>query len=41
MFYFGNDYAKLVIKRIANFIFKFAVVAVTLVSFASMFYFFN
>ena len=41
MFYFGKDYVKLIIKRIANVIFKFVVVAFVIASFAFMFYFFN
>lgn len=41
MFYFGKDYVKLVIKRIANFLFKFTVVAFVLASFAFACYFLN
>lgn len=41
MFYFGKDYVKLVIKRVANFILKLAFVAFVLSSFAYMCYFFN
>ena len=41
MFYFGKDYVKLVIKRIANFLFKFTVIILVLISFASMCYLFN
>ena len=41
MFYFGKDYVKLIIKRIANIIFKFVTVAFVLASFAYMCYFFN
>lgn len=41
MFYFGKDYVKLVIKRVANFILKLVFVAFVLSSFAYMCYFFN
>ena len=41
MFHFGKDYVKLVIKRIANFLFKFTVIILVLISFASMCYLFN